>query len=175
MHQHSPAVVRLQLHLPDEQLVLFDPEIANREQILQQANIRKTSLTEFFVACQRYPTARDLTYPDMPARFVWDAGKKEWKPREKGTAIGRVYFAGPAAGERYYLRMLLYAVKGPRSWEDLRTVDGILSASFKAACTARGLLETDEEFNICLMEAGHKGSHRLYGSVKVDTLYLYRY
>src|SRR4051794_384472 len=109
-------------------MVLFDPEEIDRERILHQPNLHKTSLTEFFAACQRYPRARTLTYPKMPIDFVWNKGRKEWKPRQKKgrTAIGRVYFAGPAAGERYYLRMLLYIMKGPTSWEDLRTVNGII-------------------------------------------------
>jgi hypothetical protein len=151
MHQHSPAVVRLQLHLPDQQMVLFDPQQTDCQHVLDQ--VYRTNLTEFLVACQRYPEAHVLTYPEMPAHFVWDNGKKEWRPRKRGTAVGRVYFAGPAAGERYYLRMLLHVVQGPTSWESLRTVNGIVYNTFKSACTARGLLETDDEFHKCLQEA----------------------
>jgi hypothetical protein len=154
MHQHSPAVVRLQLHLPDQQMIRFDPDEADREQILHQPNIHKTNLTEFFVACAKYPSARALTYPQMTSEFVWNNSRKEWKPRKQGRAVGRVYFAGPAAGERYYLRMLLYVVKGPTSWEDVRSVDGVVYDTFKAACAARGLLESDDEFHHCLEEAG---------------------
>jgi hypothetical protein len=160
MQQNSPAVVRLQLHLPDQQMVFFDPEEVGRIPILQRENIHKTNLTEFFVACQKYPMACTLTYPKMPNEFVWDNGKKVWMPRKRGRAIGRVYFAGPAAGERYYLRMLLYIVKGPTSWEYLRTVDGVVYDTFKAACAARGLLETDEEFDKCLKEAGRMKTGR---------------
>jgi hypothetical protein len=153
MHQHYPAVVRLQLHLPNQQMVLFDPEKTDQQSILEQSNAYRTNLTEFFVACQTYPEAYTLTYPQMPAHFVWDNSKKEWRPRQKGTAVGRVYFAGPAAGERYYLRMLLHVVHGPTSWESLRTVNGIVCDTFKAACIARGLLESDDEFHRCLQEA----------------------
>lgn len=154
MHQHSPSVVRLQLHLPNQHRVIFDPERPNQESVLHQPNIHKTNLTEYFVACGKYPEASAITYPKMPSEFVWDSKKREWKKRQQGRAIGRVYFAGPAAGERYYLRMLLYIVKGPRSWEDLKTVNGIVHETFKAACAARGILETDEEFDHCLEEAG---------------------
>jgi hypothetical protein len=110
-------------------------------------------LTEYFTACQRYPTAQTLTYPKMPSEFVWDNNRKQWKPRRKGNAIGRVYFAGPAAGERYYLRMLLYVVPGATSWKHLRTVNGVLHNTFKATCAAHGLLESDDEFHHCLEEA----------------------
>jgi hypothetical protein len=153
MHQHKPTVVRLQLHLPHQQMILFNPNQVSHDQILHRPTIHKTNLTEFFEACRQYPNARMLTYPNFPTEFVWDKPKKVWKPRKKGKAIGRVYFAGPAAGERYYLRMLLYIVRGPTSWEDLQTVNGVVHSTFKAACAARGLLATDDEFHYCLQEA----------------------
>jgi hypothetical protein len=161
MHQHTPTVVRLQLHLPDQQMVLFDPDQVDHEHVLHKPNIHKTTLTQFFVACQKYEMARMLTYPKMPYKFVWNTHNKEWKPRQRGNAIGRVYFAGPAAGERYYLRMLLYIVTGPTSWDDLKTVNRIVHNSFKAACAARGLLKTDEEFDHCLKEAAIMQTARL--------------
>ena len=51
--------------------------------------------------------------------------------------------------------MLLHIdiVKGPTSWEYLRTVNGVLYNTFKAACDAMGLLKSDEEFHKCLEEA----------------------
>jgi hypothetical protein len=64
-----------------------------------------------------------------------------------------MYFVHPAAGERYYLRMLLNIVCGATSFEDLRTVQGIPYHSFKEACNALGLLQDDEEWNQCLKEA----------------------
>jgi len=52
----------------------------------------------------------------------------------------------PAAGERFFLRLLLTVVRGPISYEDLRTVDGGLHPTFRASCLARGLLENDGEW-----------------------------
>jgi hypothetical protein len=51
-----------------------------------------------------------------------------------------MYFVHSAAGEQYYLRMLLNIVCDATSFENLRTVDGILYPSFKEACIALGLL-----------------------------------
>ena len=65
-----------------------------------------------------------------------------------------MYGAPPAAGERYYLRLLLTRVPGPMSFEDLRTVDGVQLPDFKASCLARGFLEDDGEWRDCLREAG---------------------
>jgi hypothetical protein len=49
--------------------------------------------------------------------------------------------------------MLLYTVTCPLSFEYLRTYEGIVYPTFQAACLARGLLETDDEWDICLTEA----------------------
>jgi hypothetical protein len=64
-----------------------------------------------------------------------------------------MYFVTPSAGERFYLRMLLTAVKGPTSWQNLRTFDSIEHPTFYAACLARGLLQNDDEWRQCLSEA----------------------
>jgi len=48
-HHRSPAIQRLQIHLPNEQTVTFndDTDIVT---LLQNDRIRKTTLTEFFTA-----------------------------------------------------------------------------------------------------------------------------
>jgi hypothetical protein len=56
-----------------------------------------------------------------------------------------MYFVHSAAGEQYYLRMLLSIVCGATSFENLHTVDGIIYSSFKEVCIALGLLQNDEE------------------------------
>src|SRR3954466_5297662 len=86
-------------------------------------------------------------------KFTWNKSEKKWSLRQRGFAIGRMYFASPAAGERFYLRTLLTVVKGPTSFEDVRTVNGQVRATFKAACFAYGLLEDDSEWMQCLQEA----------------------
>ena len=64
-----------------------------------------------------------------------------------------MYFVGPSGGERFFLRTLLAVVKSARSYEDLRSVDGNVYETFKAACVARGLYESDDEWHQCLTEA----------------------
>ena len=66
-----------------------------------------------------------------------------------------MYYVGASAGEKYYLRRLLLEVGdiGPRSFEDIRTVDGIHHDTFRAACVARGLLQDDQEWDEALREA----------------------
>ena len=76
-----------------------------------------------------------------------------WKIRERGHALGRIYYAPPKCGERFYLRLLLTTVRGPTSFENLRTVNGVIHSTFKEACNALSLLENDGEWRQCLQEA----------------------
>ena len=64
-----------------------------------------------------------------------------------------MYYLNPTVGERFYLRLLLTAVRGSTSFEHLRTVDGTLHPTFQAACVALGLLDDDREWIDCLTEA----------------------
>ena len=52
--------------------------------------------------------------------------------------MGRVHFVHPSAGDRFFLRLLLYHVKGPGSEAELFVVDGDTHLTFKAAALARG-------------------------------------
>src|ERR1700761_6518989 len=49
--------------------------------------------------------------------------------------------------------MLLCTVPQPTSFQYLRTVNDTLLPTFKAACCARGLLISDDEYDFCLNEA----------------------
>jgi len=48
--------------------------------------------------------------------------------------MGRLYTVHSNMVECYYLRMLLVNVVGPRSFEDLQTVNGHLCATYREAC-----------------------------------------
>ncbi|ETM37504.1 hypothetical protein L914_15948 [Phytophthora nicotianae] len=58
-----------------------------------------------------------------------------------------------AATPRFYLRVLLCHRKGPTSFVDLRTVDGVVCGSYKDAAVRLGYLENDEEWRACMEEA----------------------
>ncbi|KAF3623079.1 hypothetical protein FXO38_30936 [Capsicum annuum] len=70
-----------------------------------------------------------------------------------GKAVGRIYFAHPTSGERFYMRMLQNFVKGSTSFESIRTINGVSYKTYKEACYSLGLLEDDKEWNDCLAEA----------------------
>lgn len=71
----------------------------------------------------------------------------------KDNVIGRVYTIHPNNTECYYLRMLLHAIKGPTSFQDIRTVNSVEHTTFQSACLALGLLEDDNHWDKTLEEA----------------------
>ena len=97
--------------------------------------------------------AADLLYPKVGEHYV--LAKGAWKKRVigKNKVICRMYAVSPLDRERYFLRLLLLHVRGPKSFEDLKTVNGILFRSFHEAAKMRGLLEDNEEWSKCLTEA----------------------
>ena len=54
--------------------------------------------------------------------------------------------------ELFHLRLLLLHVCGPKSFEDVRTYNGITYTSFVEACHARGIASNDNEWRECLNE-----------------------
>ncbi|XP_058211601.1 uncharacterized protein LOC131323775 [Rhododendron vialii] len=145
MHEEIPTVVRFALHLPGKHNSLFNTE-ESMQDIVARAEQDITTLAGFFAYCQANVDARAFTYQEFPQHFVWIKSEKRWKPRERGFAIGRMYFISPNASEIFYLRLLLSVVRGPESYECLRIVNNILHDTFKSACITRGLLEDDEEW-----------------------------
>ena len=124
LHGNSCTIVRLQLHLPKAQNVVFEPTdpLVN---ILQ--NNEDTMLTEYFKTCRNSIEARQYTYVKFPEHYTWNRSSRTWNKRRRGgsNTVGRLYSASPSEGERFYLRILLIHVAGPSSFEDLRTYQGI--------------------------------------------------
>uniref|UniRef100_A0A453NEN0 ATP-dependent DNA helicase n=1 Tax=Aegilops tauschii subsp. strangulata TaxID=200361 RepID=A0A453NEN0_AEGTS len=150
----SPAVLQLQLHLPNMHTVAFQA-YENLEDVVARPSSSKSMLTEYFGMNQKYPEARKLLYREFPEHYRWIAGNKKWQPRKnKRSQIGRLVHAHPAEGERYYLRVLLNHVRGATSFDDLKTVNGKACGSFREACEQLGLIEHDRTLDDCMTEAG---------------------
>jgi hypothetical protein len=152
IHRHFPPVQRLPVHLPNENNITYNAD-TNLANIISQDFLRRTMLTEWFVANQTYSQARTLTYCEFPSMWRWDETSRKWQPRRIGSSIGRLYYVHPSVGERYYLRMLLMVVKGAQSYNDVKTYNGITHATFKEACNTRGLLGNDQEWYNAFDEA----------------------
>ncbi|KAK9065053.1 hypothetical protein SSX86_016437 [Deinandra increscens subsp. villosa] len=152
LSQISPAVLALQLHLPNQQMVRFSDDDIMTE-IVERERDKRTMLTAFFDTNRVNETARQYLYKDFPKHFTWNASTRHWNPRKAKSQRGRVVSANPAEGERYYLRVLLSNVKGPTSFEDLCTVNGVRHTTFRKAALELGLIENDESLSQCLTEA----------------------
>jgi len=158
IHEQIPNVVRLQVHLPSHHMVTFNPN-DDIDVVLQHGTNQHASLTSFFkVNADPGPLGEEAwkhTYQEFPQYFVWNDNEKRWTLRQRGFALGRMYFIKPTAGEQFYHRTLLTVVKCPKSFEDLCRVPGHQGPlpTFHVACVARGLLEDDGEWQLCLQEA----------------------
>ncbi|KAL8606695.1 hypothetical protein ACOMHN_055370 [Nucella lapillus] len=102
-----------------------------------------TTLTAFFQLCNEDPSAIELKYPEVPEQYTLQLTRKQWQKRKRGKAIGRMYTISPRQGKCYFLRLLLNVFKGPKSYDDLKTVNGEVCATFKKAYQKQGLLEDD--------------------------------
>ncbi|XP_071694537.1 uncharacterized protein [Rutidosis leptorrhynchoides] len=109
--------------------------------------------TQWFELNKHDELARTLTYAKIPKHYVWNKDAKMWTPRKLRTSIGRIVYSNPSSGERYYLRMLLNIVKGTRSFDEIRTVYGILHPTFKDACFAYRLVNDDKKWTQAITEA----------------------
>ncbi|XP_031095170.1 uncharacterized protein LOC115999462 [Ipomoea triloba] len=115
----NPSVERLSFHLPNEQSIIFD-DGNNVDNVVNCPTVSQSMFTVWFAANLKYEDARQLTYSEMPRKFVWKKDKREW---------------------------------GPRSFEEIKFVDGKQYMSFRDACYARGLIEEDKEYVDAILEA----------------------
>lgn len=129
---------------------------------------KKTKLEAFFSLCQVDTFASTLLYHQVPEYYVWKPVVHSWDRRKiggtrfthhdgtsivHGDAIGRLPMCSPHQGELYYLRILLINVTGPSSFSNIRTLpSGYTCATFKDACTSRGLLDDDSHLESAMIE-----------------------
>uniref|UniRef100_A0A803PDK8 ATP-dependent DNA helicase n=1 Tax=Cannabis sativa TaxID=3483 RepID=A0A803PDK8_CANSA len=152
MNEIHPTVYSLPLHLENKQLITFDSrnDLSN---IVSSDFFARSMLIDFFRINSVNSFARTLFYREFPEHFVWDSNSKIWTPRKRGNVIGRIVSTSPMEGERYYLRVLLNHIKGPRSFDELKTINSIIVKTFREAAYLHGLLTSDATFHSCLEEA----------------------
>ncbi|XP_062525428.1 uncharacterized protein LOC134198655 [Bombyx mori] len=161
IHERHPTVVQLAVHLENGQRVYFTD--AN---VLQRVDRPpSTTLTSFFEMCQNDDFARTLLYSEMPRYYTWNQSSKKFERRKRGQpvpgyprvfstdALGRLYAVHPSQDECFYLRLLLVNVRGPTSFQHLRTVNGVLCGTYREACQHLGLLENDTHWDHTLEDA----------------------
>lgn len=161
IHERHPTVVHLAVHLENGQRVYFTTENA-----LQRAERPpSTTLTSFFETCRSDEFAKTLMYVEMPKYYTWNQSTRKFQRRKQGKrvpgyenvystdALGRIYTIHPNNDECYYLRLLLVNVRGPTSFENIKTVDGVLYRTYREACQRLQLLEDDSHWEQTLGDA----------------------
>ena len=128
-------------------------ETANLKDVVKKPSATMTTLTKYFTLNRADSYARKFLYREIPEHYRWISGKKAWQRRKQRGQVGRIVYAHSTEGERYFLRVLLNHVRGATSFENLRTVAGIMYPTFRETCEKRGLIERDQTIDDCLSEA----------------------
>jgi hypothetical protein len=76
MHQRFLIVERLQYHLPNQQMVLFDND-DDVQEVVARSTISKMMLTEWFKTNQELKVARSLMFDQFPQQWVWNRKLKQ--------------------------------------------------------------------------------------------------
>ena len=140
----SPSVEKLMIHLEGQQNALFSAANLTKQQLEEIAEKNKTSqLMKFFEHnAKQKPDEKLYTYDQILRHWRWEKTSKSFIKRKqdvtkmaldyedqehaKSNQIGRIPIItlNPHTRELFFLRLLLHHVVGPKSFEDIRTVDG---------------------------------------------------
>ncbi|KAL7084236.1 hypothetical protein ACP275_14G212700 [Erythranthe tilingii] len=156
VHFREPAVERLPIHLPNEQIVFFDGD-EPLESVVERPHVQRSKFLAWMEANSTYNEAKGLTYAEFPTKFVWKQPLRAWNPRKNGFSVGRIHYVAPESGELYYLRILLNIIKGSSSYTELRTINNMVYPTFRDACYAIGMLDDDKEYIDGIEEASQWG------------------
>ncbi|XP_074322989.1 uncharacterized protein LOC141659946 [Apium graveolens] len=143
IHYRSISVLRLSFHLLGEKSCTFT-ESDNLERVVRREQYKHSQLEAFFLLNQTDPNSRRYTYDEIPQYYVWNETDRIWTMRKKGKQIGRMLYTHHTAGELWYLRLLFSNVRGPTSFQSLKTINGVCCRTFKDACKILGLLDDNE-------------------------------
>ncbi|CAN1188487.1 hypothetical protein LINPERPRIM_LOCUS35423 [Linum perenne] len=102
IHKRKPNVVRLSIHMPFSQSIVFQESQTIRS-IVGRPGITNTMLTQWFVLNQRDPSARKYTYDQISNAYVWSTQLDDWSPRKQGFAVGRIPSVPATSGDIFYL------------------------------------------------------------------------
>jgi len=158
LQDKSHTVVRLPVHLPNQQNVIIENEAI--EEALTSALDQVTMLIDYFALNSRDEEAKQYLYIEIPRYYTFKKEKINgknvscWVKRKSHfNCVGRMYSVSPTQTELFHLRLLLLTVKGATSFNDLRTVNGQFYQSFSETCLALGLIEDDDEWKQAMNEA----------------------
>ncbi|XP_076061247.1 uncharacterized protein LOC143037028 [Oratosquilla oratoria] len=151
IHKNSPAVLSLDLHLEGENEVFYK-DSDSTESLNKKSNI-DTQLTAFFQLCTQNKFAAELYYHQVPNHFLWDKKLNIWRERKTyRTTLGRIRAFNTKTVELFYMRLLLMHIKGPTSFEALRTHEGRRYDTYRETVKAMGLINDEETWQQTILE-----------------------
>ena len=154
----SPAVLPLPVHLPDKDMVIFEP---GKEETALKKTVSKLNL--YFLRPMTVE-CKNMTYLDFYETYIIENKRSNrtiyefphhkhfLSKRTRGECVCRMYWLSPTLGEVYYLRLLLSRFPA-YSFEELRTVYNYQYETFQEAAYARGLLNDEKEYKEAILEA----------------------
>lgn len=130
----SYTVVSLSVHEPGKESICWKKGSEEGKLSKLKSSKPTSQLTAWFQLNRRDVEARQYTYLEIPKHYSWEQTAKNWKKRIlQRKTISRVHTVSPKFAERFAIRMLAINVRGATSFEDLRTVDGIVYDTFTQA------------------------------------------
>ncbi|XP_065658166.1 uncharacterized protein LOC136082673 [Hydra vulgaris] len=123
----SHDIIRLKVYLPENQIVYFRK--VEEQVALDRAAHRDTHLTVWFKLNSENEGAHRYSYVDIPYHFVL-----------------MINIVNGRLDKEVEIRLLLLQAKGAKSWEYLRTVNGIVLETFREACVLKGFHSTPVPF-----------------------------
>nr|XP_042913565.1 uncharacterized protein LOC122273597 [Parasteatoda tepidariorum] len=101
MSEKSHTVMRLAVHLPNQQQVIY--QSGHEVEAVARASARHTTLTAWFQLNQTDVDACRYYYSNMPHYYVFDRSNNRWKRHERGwdQIIGRMPVVSIQDSERY--------------------------------------------------------------------------
>lgn len=161
IQEKTPSVDCLKIHLPGQKRS-FQNKNKNKETLSQleryfyrpnTEEIKAMTYIEYNEKCIFYPEKQcqgktgfffETRVGGSPVRGV--------KLRARGCKLARITTYFPAAGELFYLRLLLLH-KSASSFDELKTVNGIILDTFQEAALELGLVTNENEGDYCMNEA----------------------
>jgi hypothetical protein len=131
--------VRLSVHLPNQQHVTFH---AARPIERALHNNEETMLTEFFKVNLDIQQSIQMVLPhkvssscQFSEHYAWNQRTKTWARRQRAWKVVACMTMAPPGTEKFYHRMLLNHVRGPKYFNDLKTqYVSVAITSFNLSC-----------------------------------------
>lgn len=115
---------------------------------------KRSKLEAFFLLNSEDEEARNLLYREVPQKYKWNNRERRWDRRvRRSKQIGRLYPVNPRDIEKYCAMIILQSIRGPKSWVEVMTVNGILYCTLKDTAEALGLLNIEDYARRALREA----------------------